>query len=139
MPYAKKGKVQSSIFFDMDVHDALKRYSKNNVVSISSYVNKVIKQEMVRLGEMIDTDCDSIAELVSKNYDALVKNTEIPKAILDQVKRGSKPDDITLLRIHGALQIPEAELRELMAKTNYDEKKTLSGTLEKTNKGLKRT
>lgn len=139
MPYAKKGKVQSSIFFDSDVHEALKHYSKSNIVSISSFVNALVKQEMVRLGEMIDTDANSIAELVSKNYDTLLKNTEIPKAILDQVKRGSKPDDITLLRIHGALQIPESELRALMAKAKYDEPKSLGGTMEKTNKGLKRT
>lgn len=139
MPSARKGRVQSSVFFDADIHEALRRYTKKHVVSISSFVNSLVKRELIELGELPDLECGSIAELVSKNYEMLVKNTEIPKAILDQVKRGSKPDDITLLRIHGALQIPEAELRDLMAKTNYDEKKTLSGTLEKTNKGLKRT
>lgn len=139
MPYAKKGKAQSSIFFDLDVHEAMKVYVKNQAISLSSYVNSLVKKEMVRLGQMIDTDADSIAELVDRNYERLLKDTEIPKEILDQLRRGAKPDEITLLRIHGGLHIPEVKLKKLLAKSKFEEKKKPSMTLEQSNKGLRRT
>ena len=139
MPPRKKGKVQMSIFFDVDLSEVLKKYVKyNTTLSVSTWVNNVVKQELIGLGEMIDTDADTIAELVSKNYDILVKETEIPKAILDQVKRGAKPDEITLLRIHGALHIPEVELKAML-KNIPDESRQLNLTLQKTSKGARKT
>lgn len=132
MPYAKKGKKQLTVFFDFEVQEVLKRYVGTKLnCSVSSFVNSLVKAELIRLGEMKDLDADTVAELVAKNYDYLLKETEIPKVILDQVKQGSRPDDITLLRIHGALQIPESDLREMVAKTSYGDKKMLNTALNK--------
>lgn len=127
-----------SIFFDLDVHEAVKRYAKTKaMMSVSTLVNEIVRKAMIDVGELIDTDGKTVAELVAKNYDFLLKNSAIPKVTLDQVKRGAKPDEITLLRIHGALQIPEGELRKIVDKTNFESKQL--GLLENTPKGLKRT
>ena len=136
-PYEK---IRLTVFAPAWVRTALKEMLAPTVVSQSQYIAELLEQDLREKGYRPPVEkYSSLADLVKANLDLLVEETEIPKKDLESLAKGNplKGDEfseqITLLRIAIALDMSEAEIREIaMPSTKISNK----NSKETTNNGI---
>lgn len=105
-------RVQVSVYFHRDEHRALKMFCTSNNLTMGKFLNELAIAKLVEEG--VYNPVKTLAVLVQENQEDLKRLGSVPVRVLDAIANGQKPEEVHILRIAVALNIPQDKLEEIL-------------------------
>ena len=103
-------RIQISVYFQRDEHRALKMYCTDKGLTMGKLLHELAVNKLIEEG--FYSPVKTLAVIVQDNQEVLRQS--VPEGVLEAIAQGQKPDEVDILRIAVALNIPKSELEQIL-------------------------